>query len=121
MIAFVVWFQCCKDRKNAFVKPVLNAAYLEKALLITKKLLQSKVYGNVICSMQEKSANAHDEVIKQCNVTASPTQKDRLRSLKKYRPCVDEEGRLHAEGRLSKSPDILWEPKHPLLFPSIHP
>ena len=109
MIAFVDWFQNCKVRKNNFIKPVLNAAYLETALLIIVKLVQNKVYGNVICSMQGKSADALDEVIKQCNVTASPTQKDRLkelRSLKKYRPCVDEEGRLRIEGRLSKSPDI---------------
>ena len=81
---------------------MLNAACIEKALLIIAKLVQNKVYGNVICSMQEKSADALDEVIKQCNVTASPTQRDRLkelRSLKKYRPCVDEEGRLRIEGR----------------------
>ena len=103
---------------------MLNAAYLEKALLITKKLVQNKMYGNVICSMLGKSADAYDKVIKQCNVTASSTQKDRLKKLssqKKYRPCVDEDGRLHIEGRLSKSPDIPWEAKHPLLFPSIHP
>ena len=124
LIAFVDWFQCCKVRKNDFVKPVLNAAYLEKALLITKMLVQNKMYGNVICSMLGKSADAHDEVIKLFNVVASPTQKDRLKKLssqKKYRPCVDEEGRLHIEGSLSKSQDIPWEAKHSLFFPSIHP
>ena len=74
--------------------------------------------------MQGKSADALDEVIKQCNVTGSPTQKDRLkelRLLKNYRPCIDKEGRLRIEGRLSKSPDISWEAKHPLLLPSKHP
>ena len=88
------------------------------------KLVQNKVYGKVICSTQGKSAHALDEVIKHCNVTASPTQKDRLKelqSLKKYRPCVDEEGRLRIEGRLSKSPDIPCKAKHPLLLPSKHP
>ena len=82
-------FNAVKYEKNDFVKPVLNTADLEKALLITKKLVQNKVYGDVICSMQGKSVDALDEVIKQCNVVALPTQKDRLRSLKKYRPCVD--------------------------------
>ena len=109
LIAFVDWFHCCKVRKNDFIKPVLNAAYLEKALLNTVKLVLNKVCGDVICSMQGKSADALDEVIKQCNVTASPTQKDRLRELrllKKFRLCVDKEGRLGIEGRLSKSPDI---------------
>ena len=51
LIAFVDWFQNCKVRKNNFIKPVLNAAYLETALLIIVKLVQNKVYGNVICSM----------------------------------------------------------------------
>ena len=108
-IAFVDWFQCCKVRKNDFIKPVLNAAYLEKAHLFMVKLVLNKVCGDVICSMQGKSAEALDEVIKQCNVTASPTQNDRLKELqllKKFSPCVDEEGRLRIEGHLSKSPDI---------------
>ena len=39
LIAFVDWFQCCKVRKNDFIKPMLNAAYLEKALLIIVKLV----------------------------------------------------------------------------------
>ena len=39
LIAFVDWFRCCKVRKNNFVKPVLNAAYLGKALLITVKFV----------------------------------------------------------------------------------
>ena len=74
LIAFVDWFHCCKVSKNDFIKPVLNAAYSEKALLIIVKLVSNKVYGDVICSMLGKSADALDEVIKQCNVTASPTQ-----------------------------------------------
>ena len=81
LIAFVDWFQCCKVRKNDFIKPVLDAAYLEKALLIIVRLVQNKVYGDVICSMQGKFADALDEVIKQCNITVSPTQKDRLKDL----------------------------------------
>ena len=74
--------------------------------------------------MHGKSADAFDEVIKQCNATAPPTQKDclkELRSLKKYRPCVGEEERLRIEGRLSKSPDIPWVAKHPILLPSKQP
>ena len=51
LIAFVDWFQCCKVRKNDFIKRVLNASYLEEVQLIIVKLVQNKVYGNVICSM----------------------------------------------------------------------
>ena len=57
---------------------MLNAAHLEKAPLIIVKLVQNKLYDDVICSMPGKSADALDEVFKQCNVTTSPTQKDRL-------------------------------------------
>ena len=92
LIAFVDWFQCCKVRKNDFMKPVLNGAYLEKAPLIIVKLVLNKVYSDVICSMQGKFAYAFDKMIKQWNVTASPTQRDRLKelqSLKSYRLCVD--------------------------------
>ena len=59
LIAFVDWFQRCKVKKNDFVKPMLNSAYLEKALQTTMK-----VYGDVVCSTQGKSADALNEVIK---------------------------------------------------------
>ena len=88
---------------------MLKAVYLEKAVLIIMKLVQNRVCGDVISSMQGKSADAFDEVIKQCNVTASPTQEVRLKELrspKKYRSCVHEERRLRTEKLLSKSPDI---------------
>ena len=88
------------------------------------KLVQNKVYGDVMCSMQEKSAEALEEEIKQCNVTTSPTQKDclkELRSQKKCRLCADEKGRIRIEGCLSKSPDIPWKAEHPFLLPSKHP
>ena len=57
-------------------------------------------------------------MIMQCNVTALPTQKDRLKKLqllKKYRPCLEGEEKLRIEGCLSKSSDIPWEAKHPFL------
>ena len=62
-------------------------------------------------------------MLKKCQDTASPTQKDlkELRSLKKYRPCVDGEEMLRLEGRLSKSLEISWATKHPLILPSKHP
>ena len=41
--------------------------------------------------------------------------------LRKYRPCVDEDGRVRIEGRLSKSPDVAVEAKHLLVITSKHP
>ena len=122
LISFVDWFKC-KLRKGVFVKPVLNAAYLERALLAVVKFVQSRVYGDAICLTQEKSADALEEMLKKCQDTASPTQKDlkELRSLKKYRPCVEGEGMLRLEGRLNKSLEISWATKHPLILPSKHP
>ena len=41
-----------------------------------------------------------------------------LRSLNKFRPCVEKEGLLRIEGRLSNSRDMTEDMKHPLVLPS---
>ena len=41
-----------------------------------------------------------------------------LRSFRKYRPCVDKDGRVRIEGHLSKFPDVAVEAKHSLVIPS---
>ena len=41
-----------------------------------------------------------------------------LRSLDRFRPCVDSDGLLRIEGRLSKSPELTDNMKHPLIIPS---
>ena len=79
LTAFVEFLRC-RAKKCPFIKPVLNAAYLEEKVHLKE-----------------------------------------LRSLRKYRPCVDEDGRVRIEGRLSKSPDFAVEAKHPLFIPSKHP
>ena len=41
-----------------------------------------------------------------------------LRSLYKFRPCVDKEGLLRIEGRLHNSPELTEDMKHPIILPS---
>ena len=43
-----------------------------------------------------------------------------LRSLKKFRLCLDDKDALCTEGRLSSSPDIAFDVKHALILPSRH-
>ena len=78
------------------------------------------MYGKFIDRMREKTLEALDDIIKRCNVDASQQEKSRLkeiRALKRYRPCVDKKGALRIEGRLDRSPDILFEAKHPVILP----
>ena len=75
--------------------------------------------------MRQKTPDALKELIKRRSVgVVSQEEKlhlKELRSLRKYRPCVDKDGRVRIEGRLSKSPDVAVEAKHPLVIPSKHP
>ena len=73
--------------------------------------------------MREKTPEALDDIIKRCSVNALQQEKSclkKIRALKRYRPCVDKKGALRIGGRLDRSPDISFEPKHPLILLSRH-
>ena len=42
----------------------------------------------------------------------------RLRALNRFRPCIDNDGLDRVEGRLSNSPELTEDIKHPLILPS---
>ena len=96
-------FVRCRAKKCPFIKSVLNAAYLDRALDSIVKIVQNKVYGEAIMVMREKSPDALEELIKRRSVgVVSHEEKvhlKELRSLRKYRPCVDKDGRVRIEGR----------------------
>ena len=123
LVAFVDYLRC-KAQKRKFVPPRLNASYLDNALDLIVRFVQKRVYGDAVNLMHELSPDSFEDVVKRCSADASQCQKGRLkelRSLKKYRPCVDDTGKLRIEGRLSKSPAISFDAKHPLVLPSRHP
>ena len=73
--------------------------------------------------MREKTPDAFNDVIKCYIVDASQQEKSRLkeiRSMKRYKPCVNGESVLRIEGRLGRSSDISFEAKHPLTLRSRH-
>ena len=85
--------------------------------------VQRCVYGKFIESLREKSPDAFDKIIKCLEKKTAPKISKRvkeLRSLKKFRPCLDDKGALRIEGRLSNSPDIAFDAKHPFILPSSH-
>ena len=118
-------FVRCRAKKCPFVKSVLNAACLGRALNSIVKIVLNKVNGEAIMVMREKSPDALKELIKRRSVGVVSQQEKvhlkELRSFRKYRPCVDKDGRVRIEGRLSKSSDVAVEAKHPLVIPSKHP
>ena len=65
LTAFVDFVRC-RAKKCPFIKPVLNAAYLDRALDPIVKIVQNKVYGEVIMVMQKKSPDVLEELIKHC-------------------------------------------------------
>ena len=114
----------CKARKQEFKPPRIDAPLLEKALDLVVHLVQQDVYGKVGSLLGEGTPDDFEKIIQRCGQGADQFQRPQLkelRSLKKYRPCLDDNGSLRIEGRLSKSSSIPWEAKHPYILPSKHP
>ena len=112
-----------KVQKSKYVPPKLDASCLSRALERIVIFVQRGIYGKFIESLSEKSPDAFDEIIKCLEKKTAPESRKRvkeLRSLKKFRPCLDDKGALHIEGRLNSSPDIAFDAKHPLILPSRH-
>ena len=111
----------CKVRKREFVAPKLSASDLDKALLKVVGFVQKKVFGQALRLLKNGSPESLAEAIdKHCKKGSglSKVWVKELRSLLRFRPCVDTEGLLRLEGRLSKSPELSKDMKHPLILPS---
>ena len=112
-----------KVQKSKYVPPKLDASCLSRALERIVIFVQRRIYGKFIKSLSEKSPDAFDEIIKCLEKKTAPEIRKRvkeLRSLKKFRLCLDDKGALRIEGRLNSSPDIAFDAKHPLILPSRH-
>ena len=121
LLSFLDYIQS-KVQKSKYVPPKLDASCLSRALEKIVIFVQRRVYGKFIESLSEKSPDAF-EIIKCFEKETAPEISKRvkeLRSLKKFRPCLDDKGALRIEGRLSSSPDISFDAKHPLILPFRH-
>ena len=113
-----------KHKRKEFIKPLLNAAKLEEALLDLIKYVQYKRFGTAVELLRVNSAVAFDSIIKKLSDRVSNTEDMRLiselKTLRNLRPCVDDDSMLRVDGRLENA-ELPVETKHPLIFPSKHP
>ena len=83
--------------------------------------VQRKYYGQTLSLMRSDSPESLTEAIEKCSRQNSGRPKKwlkELRTLNRFRPCVDNEGLVRVEGRLSNSPELTEDMKHPLILPS---
>ena len=117
-------FLVAKHKRKEFIKPLLNAAKLEEALLDLIKYVQHKRFGTAVELLKVNSADAFDSIIKKLSDKVSNTEDMRriseLRTLRNLRPCVDDDSMLRVDGRLENA-ELPVETKHPLILPSKHP
>ena len=121
LLAFVEYFKRCKVKKERFVKPKFDTVKLDEAMFAIVGYAQHRHYSQALSILQSKSFEDLSHAINRCSRRESGKLKvwlNELRFLNKFRSCVDKEGLLRMEGRLSNSPDLTEDMKHPLILPS---
>ena len=120
LAAFVDYIRC-KAKNREFVPPRLDTCDLDMALNRIVGFVQRKYYGQTLSLMRSDSPESLTEAIEKCGRQNSGQPKKwlkELRALNRFRPCVDNEGLVRAEGRLSNSPELTEDMKHFLILPS---
>ena len=116
-----VEYKRCEFKKCAFVRPELNSRDLEKALKAIVGFVQRRYYyGQALHLLKDDSPEGLAAAIERCSSrnTGQPMHwLNELRSLNKFRPCVDSKGFLRIEGRSANSPELSEDMKHPLFLP----
>ena len=96
-------------------------AELDEAMFAIVGYAQHRHYSQALSILQSKSSKDLSHAIDRCSRRESGEPKvwlNELRSLNRFCPCVDKEGLLRIEGRLSNSPGLTEEMKHPLILSS---
>ena len=120
LLAFVQYLKC-KVKNLEFERPKLDVVDLNKALSAIVSFVQHKHYGQALKILQSDSPEGLAQAIVKCAQRRSGQPKhwlNKLRSFNKFRPCVDSSGLLRIEGRLSNSPELNEDMKHPVILPS---
>ena len=116
--AFVEYLRC-KFKKRNFGRAKWDTCDLNKALNKIVAVVQRRFYGQAVSLLKSDSPEDLIDAIERCTRRSSGQPKHwirELRSLDRFRPCVDSDGLLRIEGRLSKSPELTDEMKHPLII-----
>ena len=121
--AFTQYF-IAKMHKTLFVKPTLDANFLDKALLDLIFYVQRNRFGAAVEILKKETSGAFEAIVKKLSDKATNTTEMNLisevKSLRNLRPCVDSNSMFRVESRLENS-ELTVDVKHPLILPGNHP
>ena len=123
LIAFKEYFVAKFKKRAEFKKPILNASYLDRALLEAVRYVQFLSFGDAIRLLREDSPDKFDQMLKKLYSKANGADQMRkineLKALRNLRPCVDTDMMLQVEERLENAEPPI-DTKHPFILPSRH-
>ena len=123
LIAFKEYFVAKFKKRAEFKKPILNALYLDRALMEAVRYVQFLSFGAAIRLLREDSPDNFDQMLKKLYSNANGADQMRkineLKTLRNLRPCVDTDMMLRVEGRLENA-ELPIDTKHPFILPSRH-
>ena len=103
--AFMQYF-IAKMRKTLFVKPTLDANFLDKALLDLIFYVRRNRFGAAVELLKKETPDAFKAIVKKLlDKTTNTTEMNlnlisKVKSLRNLRPCVDSNSMFRVEGRL---------------------
>ena len=123
LTAFKEYFIAVKVKKKEFIKPVLDASYLDKAFINVVSYIQNVCFGSAVEFLKENFPDEFDVLLKKlCSKTNAVKEMHLLNELKalcKLRPCVGPNLILRVEGRLDNAA-LPVDTKHPIILPGRH-
>ena len=117
LIAFIDYIKQ-KSQGKEFIKPCINAHYLEHAMNKIVHYVQQSSFGSVIEKLKQSSPDCFEQILK--NSSGDNKTKKNLDTLQCLRPFVDSNDIFRVEGRLMKA-DLPTDQKHPIILPYRHP
>ena len=122
LTAFVE-FVMAKAKGTLFLKPNLNAAYLDRALLKVVKYVQGCCFGAAIETLRRGSPDDFEAILRRLGKKPGNTEDTRrtneLKTLRNLRPCVDSDSMFRVEGRLENA-ELPIDTRHPRILPGRH-
>ena len=102
--------------KTRFVKPTLNANFLDKALLDLSFYVQRNRFGAAVELLKKETPDSFEAIVKKLSDKTTNTTEMNLisevKSLRNLRSCVDSNSIYHVEGWLENS-ELPVDVKHP--------
>jgi len=113
-----------KVRKSSFKKPVLDAAFLDRAFLRAIRYFQVQCFGPALKMLSNGSPDDYESFLKRLSSKAAGAEQlhqvNELKSLRNLRPCFGLDSLLHVEGRLENT-DLPTDTQNPIILPGRHP